>query len=125
MAITTGARRGELVALTWGDINLERRVALVQSSKNGEPRVLPLVPAAVDELARFQRDRGGPAHSSLRHAGPIASRGSSIPSWLAALARAGIEKFRFHDLRHTFASYLAQEGASLLEIAEAMGHRSS
>jgi integrase len=57
MAITTGARRGELVALTWGDINLERRVAHVQDSKNGEPRVLPLTPAAVDELARFQLER--------------------------------------------------------------------
>jgi len=43
--------------------------------------------------------------------------------WYGALARAGIADFRIHDLRHTCASYLASQGASLLEIADVLGHR--
>jgi hypothetical protein len=80
MAITTGARRGELLALTWGDINLERRIAHVRDSKNGEPRVLPLVPAAVvDELARFQLERRRRARLPVEDEEQRAARSSSPP----------------------------------------------
>jgi len=121
MAITTGARRGELVGLTWGDVDLDRGLAYVRDSKNGEPRTLPLVPAVVEELRRFA--------SARREACLFPSRGVLSkprvfePSWQAALDRARIRGLRFHDLRHTCASYLAQNGASLLEIADVMGHR--
>ena len=46
-----------------------------------------------------------------------------VPAWQAALKRAGIPSFRFHDLRHSCASYLARSRASLLEIADVLGHR--
>lgn len=121
MAITTGARRGELLALTWGDVDLGRAIAHVKSSKNDHPRALPLVPKVLAELERFASAR---AEACLF---PSRSRLSAPrhfeTSWLAALERAKIHKFRFHDLRHSCASYLAQNGASLLEIADVMGHR--
>ena len=47
----------------------------------------------------------------------------AFKEWIKALKRADIKEFRFHDLRHTCASYLAQNGASLLEIADVLGHK--
>jgi integrase len=95
----------------------------VRSSKNGEPRALPLLPAVLAELERFRLDR--------REACVFPGRGTKglfVPahfgsSWRTALKAADLKDFRFHDLRHTTASYLAQNGASLLEIADVMGHR--
>lgn len=121
MAITTGARRGELLGLTWGDVDLERAIAHVKTSKNDHPRALPLLPAVLDELRRFAgaRPEACVFPSRLRLTEPRHFESS----WVAALARADIRRFRFHDLRHSCASYLAQNGASLLEIADVMGHR--
>ncbi len=121
MALTTGARRGELLALTWADIDFERAEAYVRDTKNGEPRVLPLLPAVLAELGRWRSAdaRALVFRSRLRPTQPMQFE----TSWRAALSAAGIRRFRFHDLRHTCASYLAQEGASLLEIADVMGHR--
>lgn len=123
MAITTGARRGELLSLTWGAIDLERGLAHVQETKNGEPRVLPLTPAVVAELTPWKLDR--PDARVFPAKGP---RGLFKPrhfekAWYTALREARINNFRFHDARHTCASYLAQSGASLLEIADVLGHR--
>lgn len=121
MAITTGARRGELISLTWADVDLERAIAHVRTTKNGQARALPLVPAVLEELRRFS--------SAMPEACVFPSRGqltkprSFESSWLAALDRARVRRTRFHDLRHSCASYLAQSGASLLEIADTLGHR--
>ncbi|MGE5825418.1 MAG: tyrosine-type recombinase/integrase [Bacteroidota bacterium] len=121
MALTTGARRSELLSLTWGDVDLERAVAHLRDTKNGHPRTLPLVLAVLEELRRFREERAEvrlfPARASKLNARVF------DPSWQTALRTAGIKSFRFHDLRHTCASYLAQNGASLLEIADVMGHR--
>jgi integrase len=121
MAITTGARRGELLALTWGDVDFERGIAHVRTSKNDHPRALPLVPAVLAELARFRSER--PESCVFPSRSRITEPRAFEASWLAALKQAAIRRFRFHDLRHTCASYLAQNGASLLEIADVMGHR--
>lgn len=129
MAMTTGARRGELLELRWADIDLERAEAQVRESKNGEPKVLPLVPAVVEALRGLvEEDRkdfrlGLPSlrvfHSRVR---PDTSYNFE-PHWRQALKKARVSRFRFHDLRHTCASYLAQSGASLLEIADVLGHK--
>lgn len=120
MAITTGARRGELLGLRWADIDRARAVAYVQTTKNNEPRVLPLVPAVLEEMARFS----GAAGSLLFHARARPDRPHQFePGWRTALSRSRIRSVRFHDLRHTCASYLAQHGASILEIADVLGHK--
>ncbi|MBI1396933.1 MAG: tyrosine-type recombinase/integrase [Betaproteobacteria bacterium] len=129
LAVTTGARRSELTGLRWADIDFDRAEAHVHETKNDEPKVLPLVPAVLDELRRFQAEDlaafriGMPSrrvfHSRVR---PDVAYNFE-PHWRQALKDARVSHFRFHDLRHTCASYLAQSGASLLEIADVLGHR--
>ncbi len=120
LAITTGARRGELLSLRWADIDIGRARAHICTTKNGEPKVLPLVPAVMEELQRFKC-----APSALVFCSRLRPKSAFHfeSSWKTALKTAKIQKFRFHDLRHTCASYLAQNGASLLEIADVMGHK--
>lgn len=120
LAITTGARRGELLALRWGDVDLARAEAHVRRSKNADLRVLPLVPAAVEELQRFAGATSTLVFASTRRpdvAYHIEQR------WREVLREARVRNLRFHDLRHSCASWLAQAGASLLAIGDVLGHR--
>jgi integrase len=119
-AITTGARRGELLSLRWNDIDFERQTAYVQTTKNGQPKVLPLTDDVIKELNKF-RQQG----SSLIFNSEIKPDKAFCfnKQWKKALTLAEVDNFRFHDLRHTTASYLAMSGASLLEIADVLGHK--
>jgi len=120
LAITTGARKGELTKLRWNDIDFDRRTAYVSTTKNGQPKVLPLTDSVIKELQLFDTK-----DSSLIFASRIKEGVAYCftKPWKRALEDADIKDFRFHDLRHTCASYLAQSGASLLEIAEILGHK--
>jgi integrase len=127
LAISTGARRSELIKLKWSDITLSaRRPEIhVSESKNGDARFLPLIGHTL-AIVRAMKRRHPPVNSYVfpaRNGGDGPYRGFD-KHWYEALAAAGIEDFRFHDLRHTCASYLAGDGASLLEIADVLGHRS-
>jgi integrase len=121
-ALTTGVRRGELLGLRWQDIDLERRVAVLQNTKNGDRRAVPIVP----EVARLLRE-----HGKVRNIGNDQLFVGDGPTdvwlfdkaWYAALKAAKVKDFRFHDLRHTAASYLAMSGATTAEIAAVLGHR--
>ena len=120
MAITTGARRGELLGLRWNDIDFERQTAYVQTTKNGQPKVLPLTDDVIKELTRFkQQDDSLIFNSEIKPDKALCFN----KQWKKALNEAEVDNFRFHDLRHTTASYLAQSGASLLEIADVLGHK--
>ena len=124
MAITTGARRGELLGLEWKDIDFERAEATLHDTKNGDRRVLILIPQVITELERFApkdtvTSQALVFRSRLRPSQPYAS----AKVFNEAVEAAGIKNFRFHDCRHCTASYLAQNGASLLEIADTLGHR--
>ncbi len=120
IAITTGARRGELLGLKWSDIDFERHTAYVQTTKNGQPKVLPLTNDVIKKLSKF-RLQG----SSLIFNSEIKLDKAFCfnKQWKKALNEAEVDNFRFHDLRHTTASYLAMSGASLLEIADVLGHK--
>lgn len=121
LALTSGARRGELLGLRWRDVDLAQRVAHVARSKNGDAKTLPLVAGVVDELRRFKGAPDAlvfPARLDPSHPMAIEDR------WRQALRAAGIRAFRFHDLRHSCASMLAANGATLLEIGDLLGHRS-
>jgi integrase len=120
-ALTTGARKGELLALRWRDIDTEKRLAYVRTSKNGEARMLPLVAPLLAEIERTRSRRPDDfVFASDRRPGRAMRFERAFRD---ACTAARIEDFRFHDLRHCCASYLAQGGASLLEIADTLGHR--
>jgi integrase len=121
LAISTGARRGELLGLRWSDIDFNNRTALLKSTKNGESRVLTFPLPAIAVLKKFRKVGNDLIFAS-----------STLPDrpmeyrkhWLRALKLAEIENFRFHDLRHTAASYLVMNGATLHEAGEVLGHKS-
>lgn len=124
MAITTGARRGELLGLRWRDVDLDRGEAALNDTKNGDRRTLVLLPQVIEELRCFapkDAEESGALvfRSRLRPSQPFAFK----TAWYEAVDAAGIKNFKFHDLRHTCASYMAQHGASLLEITDTLGHR--
>ena len=121
LALTTGARRGELLSLTWQDVDLERGYLRLAQTKNRERRAVP-VPAVT--LAQLRTWSTG--HTPTTWVVPRQSGRSVFPgehAWKVALTHADVPDFRFHDLRHTFASYLAMSGATLAEIAEVLGHK--
>lgn len=120
MALTTGARRGELESMRWSDIDLARAEATVHVTKNSDKKVLPLVPAVVEQLRRFQGPPGALLFPSTRRPDVAFN---FTKAWEEALRVAKVRNFRFHDLRHSCASALAQSGATLLEIADVLGHR--
>ena len=122
LAITTGARRGTLLGLRWRDIVWKRGVAVVERTKNGDAVSLPLTPAVIEELHRFRNPNGDVLVFPSRLWPKDKAYEIGRP-WDAAVRRARLRDFRFHDLRHTAASYAAQQGASLLEIADLLGHR--
>lgn len=120
LALTTGARQGELTGLTWGDVDLEQGRATLPRTKNGDARVLPLVPAAVEELRKFKGAATAWVFESPRDPKRVfAFRGQ----WQRALEEAKLKGVVMHTCRHTAASMLAQEGASIIEIADVLGHR--
>jgi len=120
LAITTGARKGEITKLRWNDIDFDRRTAYVATTKNGQPKVLPLTDSVIKELELFDsKDSSLIFGSRVKYDAPYCF----TKPWKKALEDAEIKDFRFHDLRHSCASYLAQSGASLLEIADVLGHK--
>lgn len=122
LALSTGARQGEILGLRWSDVDLERGFIRFEQTKNDERRSVPLAGLAFKQVEKLSRVRR--IDTDLVFAGsdgdrPVFVRGP----WNAAVKEAKIEDFRFHDLRHSAASYLAMNGATLAEIAEVLGHK--
>lgn len=116
LALNTGMRKGELTALSWEDIDLPNKVLTVRAgyAKSGEARHIPLNSEVTAVLRAL-----GKQHSSK---GKLFDVGSITKAWKSVLASAKIEDFRFHDLRHTFASNLVMAGVALNTVRELMGH---
>ncbi len=121
LAISTGARAGELTGLKWGDVDLARGTASLRKTKNGEMRALPVKGAALAAVkAMFDEAVDPKTHIFAGPAGPIFAYQDSFAR---ARDAAGITDFRFHDCRHCTGSYLAMNGASASEIAAILGHK--
>lgn len=123
LALSTGARRGEIMNLKWPDINFERKVITLHETKNGERRLLPLTGLALTLLREYAKDKEGQKGLVFASAANPKKPFEFRTSWETAVKRAGIVNFRFHDLRHSAASYLAMNGATPAEIAEVLGHK--
>ena len=128
LSLSTGARQQEIMGLRWPQIDLARRVAILDETKNDERRVLPLAGLALtllEERAKHRRtdtDLVFPGRAKPKPGQPWKPLDLRA-AFEAALRRAKVEDFRWHDLRHSAASYLAMNGASLPEIAAVLGHK--
>jgi integrase len=117
LALATGARKGELLGLQWANVSLDRRSVRFIDTKNGESRTVPLAASAVITLKTWKADRLA--------VGAVFPYSANVidKAWQEARKAAGLPDVRFHDLRHSAASYLAMSGASLMDIAAILGHK--
>jgi len=122
LALSTGMRRGEQFSLTWKQVDTQTGRIMLEDTKNGERRTVIATGPALDELRKLAKVR----RLDNEHVFPGNVKGKAIDMrtpWEGALKVAEIKDFHWHDLRHSFASELAMSGATLAEIAEAMGHK--
>ncbi|MCE5317474.1 MAG: site-specific integrase [Parachlamydia sp.] len=122
VALSTGMRKAEILNLKWSDIDLEKERIILRETKNGEIRQVPIKGHALALLKDLDKIRRIDTHLLFPRnypKSPIDIR----TAWENAVKKAELPDFRFHDLRHTCASYLAMNGASLAEMAEILGHK--
>ena len=122
LALCTGMRREEQMSLRWSQVDLTSGRIQLEHTKNNERRTVVATGPALQLLQRLSVVR----RIDNDHVFPGRVKGAPMAlraSFLKALKSAEIEDFRWHDLRHSFASELAMSGASLAELAEAMGHK--
>ena len=113
-ALETAARRGEILALLWRDVDLTRRTATLQMTKTGHPRKIPLSTTCIAMLESLPRSLDGRVF-------PV-SMEAVKQAYERAVARAGVVNFTFHDLRHDALTRLAKQGLSVLELRAISGH---
>ena len=114
LAIETGMRRGELLSLTWSDIDLNQRTAFLAETKNGTPRTVPLSDEALSILKNLPKTSAAALPVTA-----VAVR----QAWDRLVRRAGITNLHFHDLRHEAISRFFEMGLSVPEVALISGHK--
>ena len=123
LALSTGARQQEIWDLRWSNVNFETRFITFTETKNDEFRSVPLVGLGRElllEHSRIRRIDSDLVFPSKKN--PAVSYDFRNP-WKKALVVAEVEDFRWHDLRHSCASYLAMNGVPMRTIAEILGHK--
>jgi integrase len=140
LALNTGLRKSELFGLTQDRVNITDRAKryqadglpfvipprhiLVEITKNGHPRLMPLNDEAADALASWMRTQPIDAKALVFPSRETPRKPLDIDRpWETALRRAEITDFRWHDMRHCFASELIMSGASVAQVAKLTGHR--
>lgn len=119
-ALNTGMRLSEILNLRWSSVNLRMRTITVENSKNNERRIIPVNSTLHQELKKLSLHKQGDYVYCSKRGQPFTN---IRKGFVAACKRAGITDFRFHDLRHTFASYLVMSGANLRAVQELLGHK--
>ncbi len=125
VSLATGVRQGELLRLNWADIDLENQTARIVLTKNNESRAVYLPVTAVAALKALSGEK-------VRAIGPVflGDDGERLTKdrlnylWKKARSKAKLDDFHWHDLRHSCASYLAQHGATLMQIGHVLGPKS-
>lgn len=123
LSINTGARRGELFDLTWENVDLKRRTLTVSgvTAKSKRTRHIPLNREAISVLTGWQEQTEG-TEGLVFVNGDGQRFGWVKTSWRKLLKDAEIESFRWHDMRHHFASRLVMGGVDLNTVRELLGH---
>jgi integrase len=119
VAINTGMRKGELRGLCWKDVDLKQGVITLLKTKSGRVRHIPINTACGNALTTLQRH----PKSEYVFTKEDGTTYDVRKGFGTALKRAGIVGFRFHDLRHTFASHMAMSGADLTTLRDLLGHK--
>jgi len=122
LGLNTGLRKGELFDLDWSDVNLKTKTLTVQgkTSKSGETRYIPL---NIDALNILKQWRGQCKNNGYVFPAKDGKRLGTIQvPWENVIKDSEIKNFRFHDLRHSFASKLVMKGAPLNTVRELLGH---
>lgn len=125
VSLATGVRRSELLRLRWADVNLEAQRLTVHLTKNKERRSVHLPGAAVEALRALKKAPIVGTQVFTLDSGAALGAGSLDHRWRSVRTAAKLVNFHWHDLRHSCASFLAQSGASLLEIGSVLGHKSA
>jgi integrase len=124
LARHTGLGRGNLLDLTWEQVNLSKRLIVINRTKNGEPIGIPLSETANKTLLELQRVRY--LHSPFvfcdRDGKALCPFKVSV-AFKRACKKAEVHDLRFHDLRHDFASNLVRSGVDICTVRELLGHR--
>jgi len=116
-ALHTGLRRGEILSLRWKDIDFKERKILVETTKNNERKAPPIDDTLYSVLKSL------PVHLGTDLVFPGITGIQLTMAFRRACKRAGIKDFRFHDLRHSFASYLTMAGENLRTVQTLLGHK--
>ncbi len=123
-AVNTGMRQGEILSLRWPSVDLFRRTATVEQSKNGEKRTIPLNEAALELLKARAKVRSIKSDLAFSSAAETMIDNCNLGrAFRPAANRAGLKDIRFHDLRHTFATRLVQAGVDLYSVQRLLGHK--
>ena len=122
LAVETGMRKEELLSLRLPQIDLRRREVHLEITKTSSPRRVPLSVTAADTIRDLLERRDRPTSPFLFCKGDGSRIGDPKKGFNAACARAGLTDFRYHDLRHTFASWWVQEGGDLYRLSRILGH---
>jgi len=118
VALATGCRAHEIRELEWSRVDLDRATAWLNKTKNGTPRAVPL---NADAIAILRLQQGKHPQSCFTYNGNPIRWDLTNTAWETACRRAGITDFRFHDLRHTWASWQRQKGTSCDELKDLGG----
>jgi integrase len=114
-AIETGMRRSEILSLTWEKVDLQKRMARLVDTKNGEGRSVPLTLKATALLQALPRSIDGRVFATTEEAVKL--------SFQRAVIRSQIDDLHFHDLRHEAVSRLFEKGLNVMEVASVSGHK--
>ncbi len=125
VSIACGVRQSELLRLAWADVDLERQRLRIMLSKNDEARSVFLPATAAATLRKLKRGAVVGSSVFLGDDGQPVKKSTLEARWCGIREAAKLRDFRWHDLRHSCASFLAQQGANLLEIGQVLGHKSA
>lgn len=120
VALHTGMRQSEIFGLRWQDVDLTHGTVTVRRGKNNERRVIPMNATLLETMRALKKEAEGPYVFAGRFEG---HRKAAAKTFGKAVTEAKLTDFRFHDLRHTFASYMMMRGCDVKTLQTLMGHK--